>query len=86
MLKLDPRQILHLYENTSSKASVEAYVDSVTRCHDRVYVNPDWFRDNGESLGESIHNILAERGVDVREMQCDLDEGLVGIASIAVNA
>jgi len=86
MLKLDPFQILHLYENISSKASVEAYVDSVTQCHDHVYVNPDWFRDNGESLGESIHNILAERGVDVREVQFDLDEGLVGVALKAVNA
>ena len=36
MLKLDPSHILHLYEHTSSKASVEAYVDSVTRCHERV--------------------------------------------------
>jgi len=86
MLKLNPSQILHLYEHTSSKASVEAYVESVTRCHEGVYVNPDWFKDNGESMGESIHNILAERGVDVREMQCDLDEGLVGVALAAVNA
>ena len=86
MLKLDPSHILHLYEHTSNKASVEAYVNSVTRCHDRIYVNPDWFKDNGESLGESIHNILAERGVDVREVQCDLDEGLVGVALVDVNA
>jgi len=84
MLKLDPAQILHLYTSTFTRAQVEAYVYAITSsCTNGIYINPDWFYDNGETLGESIYQCLNARHVSIREFELDLDEGRAGIATYA---
>lgn len=81
MLKLDPEQILHLYEHTFTKSEVEAYVQEVSSCtDDNVYTNPQWFHNNGETLGETIQQVLYERGVDVQDFEDDVSEGWYGVA------
>jgi len=81
MLKLDPAQILHLYTSTFSKAQVEAYVYSTTSaCSNGIYVSPDWFYDNGETLGESVYQCLDARHIVVDDFELDLDECRTGVA------
>ena len=80
MLKLDPHHILYMYEHTSSKAQVEEYVNMVTSSFNNTIVNPDWFRNNGETLGESIHQWLCDRGMDVQDFETELDECAIGVA------
>jgi hypothetical protein len=88
MLKLNPQQILHLYENTFTKLQVEAYVQETSSyTEDNVYTNPHWFDNNGETLGETIQQVLYERGVDVQDFEDDVGEGWhgVGLNAEAVN-
>jgi hypothetical protein len=81
MLKLTPQQILHLYEHTFTKIQVEAYVQEISSYSDNnVYTNPQWFHNNGETLGETIQHVLHERGVDVQDFEYDVGEGWYGVA------
>jgi len=82
MLKLDPAQILHLYTSTFTKAEVEAYVyTSTSTCNNGIYINPDWFYDNGETFGESVYQCLGSRHVSIQDFELDLGEGRTGIAT-----
>lgn len=85
MLKLNPAQILHLYTSTFTKADVEAYVHATTSttpaCNNGIYINPDWFYNNGETLGESVYQCLNARYVSIEEWELDLINGRTGIAT-----
>lgn len=82
MLKLDPARILHLYTSTFSKAEVEAYVYATTSaCNNGIYTNPDWFYNNGETLGESAYQCLNARYVSIEDFELDLSQGRTGIGT-----
>ncbi|GES58719.1 F-box domain protein [Aspergillus terreus] len=69
MMKLDPGQILWLREHAPLKEQVEAFVRSLG----------DWFRDNGETFGETFEWVLKERGDDVAEVRIAIADRELGI-------
>ena len=69
MLKLDPGQILWLRENAPFKGMVEAYVRNLG----------DWFEDNGETFGQTMEHVMAERGEDMTELKDAIQDRVLGI-------
>jgi hypothetical protein len=70
MLKLDPGQILWLRDHALLKEQVEEYVWSLG----------EWFRDNGETFGDTLEYVMGQRGLDIREVRsavADRDMGIV---------
>lgn len=59
MMKLDPGQVLWLREHAPLKEQVEEYVWSLG----------EWFRDNGETFGDTLDFVMKERGEDVEELR-----------------
>lgn len=69
MMKLDPGQVLWLREHAPLKDQVEAFVRS----------QGDWFRDNGETFGETLAWVMKERGDDVEVFRDAIADREVGI-------
>ena len=59
MLKLDPGQILWLRDHALLKEQVEEYVWSLG----------EWFRNNGETFGDTLEFVMNERGLEVGELR-----------------
>lgn len=70
MLKLDPEQIMWLKENCNMKMHVEGYVRSLG----------DWFQNNGDTWGQTLEWVLEERGEDVGDFLCAVQDGEIGVA------
>lgn len=81
MLKLNPQHILHLYENTFGKAQVDSYVENVATNTENNYVWPSWFHNNGETLEETVERWLVEHNVDFLQMEQDIANGVIGVAT-----
>lgn len=69
MMKLDPGQILWLREHAPLKEQVEAYVHSLG----------EWFRNNGETFGETAEWVMKERGEDVEEFRASIADREMGV-------
>ncbi|KAJ5194268.1 hypothetical protein N7491_001604 [Penicillium cf. griseofulvum] len=59
MMKLDPGQILWLRDHALLKEQVEEYVWSLG----------EWFRNNGETFGDTLEYVMNERGLEVGEFR-----------------
>ncbi|KOS36831.1 hypothetical protein ACN38_g12399 [Penicillium nordicum] len=59
MLKLDPGQILWLRDHALLKEQVEEYIWSLG----------EWFRNNGETFGDTLEYVMNERGLEVEELR-----------------
>lgn len=86
MLKLDPGQIVWLYEhvtgsgsgsgveselvNGSAKDTVQAFVNGV---------GGEWFENNGETFGETVAFVVGERGGEMEEVRASVEEGVEGV-------
>ncbi|EAW08488.1 F-box protein [Aspergillus clavatus NRRL 1] len=70
MMKLDPGQVLWLREHAPMKDQVEAFIRSLG----------DWFRDNGETFGETLEWVMNERGDDIKEFRAAIADRAVGIS------
>ncbi|KAL4929223.1 Brix-domain-containing protein [Aspergillus undulatus] len=70
MMKLDPAQVLWLRENCPLKDQVETFVLSLG----------DWFRDNGETFGDTLDWVIRERGEDMEEFRGAIAERELGVA------
>jgi ribosome biogenesis protein BRX1 len=70
MMKLDPGQVLWLREHCLLKEHVETFVLSLG----------DWFRDNGETFGDTLEWVMNERGDDIGEFRAAISERELGIA------
>lgn len=70
MLKLDPGQIVWLRENAPFKGMVEAFVKGLG----------EWFENNGETFGQTLDWVVAERGGNVEELRDSIRERSVGVA------
>ncbi|KAL6237190.1 hypothetical protein BDW75DRAFT_92762 [Aspergillus navahoensis] len=71
MMKLDPGQVLWLREHCPLKEQVETFVLSLG----------DWFRDNGETFGDTLEWVIRERGEDMEEFRVAIAERELGIVS-----
>ncbi|KAK6812094.1 hypothetical protein RU639_012254 [Aspergillus parasiticus] len=69
MMKLDPGQVLWLREHAPLKEQVEDYVHSLG----------DWFRENGETFGDTLEWVMKERGDDIEEFRAAISDREVGI-------
>lgn len=69
MMKLDPGQILWLREHAPLKDQVEGFVLSLG----------DWFRDNGETFGDTLEWVMKERADGVEDLRCAISEREVGV-------
>ena len=69
MMKLDPGQILWLRDNAPLKNQVEDFVRSLG----------DWFRDNGETFGDTLEWVMKERGDHAGELRLAVDGRKMGI-------
>ncbi|KAL2852508.1 Brix domain-containing protein [Aspergillus pseudoustus] len=70
MMKLDPGQVLWLREHCPMKEQVETFVQSLG----------DWFRENGETFGDTLEWVMNERGDDIGELRAAISERELGIA------
>ena len=71
MLKLDPAQILWLRDHAPcNKPLVENFVKGLG----------EWFDNNGETCGQTLELVLAERGEDLGDLRDALERRVVGIA------
>lgn len=70
MLKLDPGQIVWLRENAPLKGMVEAFVKGLG----------EWFENNGETFGQTLDWVVAERGGNVEELRDFIQERSLGVA------
>ena len=73
MMKLDPGQILWLRANAPLKEMVEAYVRGLG----------EWFGNNGETMGQTLEWVLAERGDDVEDLREGIVDGMFGVVKRA---
>lgn len=69
MMKLDPGQVLWLREHAPLKEQVEAYIDSLG----------EWFRNNGETFGETLAWVMHERGEDLEYIRAAIYDREMGI-------
>ena len=86
MLKLDPGQLMHLFEDLTGKAGPDAesaafYGFDSRKANVEHFVAGlgDWFENNGETLVETIDFVIAERGGDGRALSELVEGGLEGI-------
>lgn len=70
MMKLDPGQVLWLREHCPLKEQVETFVLSLG----------DWFRNNGETFGDTLEWVMKERGDEMEEFRAAISERELGIA------
>lgn len=81
MLKLDPGQIVSLFEhvtgngrggwvNESAKDAVHSFV---------ARVGGEWFENNGETFGETVAFVVGERGGEMEELRESVEDGVEGI-------
>ncbi len=71
MLKLNPAQIMWLYDNALTKQDVELFIEDK--------VGGEWFWNNGETILHTWILVLHGRGVSVQEVREKVDRRLVGI-------
>jgi len=69
MLKLDPAQVLWLRDNAPLKENVEIYIRSLG----------DWFKDNGETFGDTLEWVMNERSEDSQKLREAIEERELGI-------
>lgn len=86
MLKLDPGQLMHLFESLTGQAGSGADSTAFSGFGSRkatveqfVAALGDWFENNGETLVETICFVVGERGGDGRELGELVEGGLEGI-------
>ena len=86
MLKLDPGQLMHLFESLTGQAGSDAELMTYYGFGSRkatveqfVAALGDWFENNGETLVETICCVEGERGGDGRELGELVEGGLEGI-------
>ncbi|KAL3476796.1 Brix domain-containing protein [Aspergillus californicus] len=72
MMKLDPGQVLWLREHCPLKEQVETFVLSLG----------DWFRENGETFGDTLDWVIKERGDDIGEFRAAIADRELGVASV----
>ena len=70
MQKLDPGQIIWLKENAPLKDMVECYVRGL---------GEEWFKNNGETFGQTFEWVLQERGEDAEEVRAAILDEELGI-------
>lgn len=75
MMKLNPAQIMFLYEHAVTKQDVEKWLYE--------HVGEEWFWDNGETWFDTWRLVLYKRGEDLGLLR---DAILDGDAGITVNA
>lgn len=71
MLKLNPAQLMYLYENVWLKEGIEGYIDGE--------IGGEWFWDNGQTWTDTWALVLARRGWDLELVEAAIDKGLAGI-------
>ncbi|KAL4949656.1 Brix domain-containing protein [Aspergillus filifer] len=70
MMKLDPGQVLWLREHCPLKEQVEAFTLSLG----------DWFRNNGETFGDTLDWVVKERGEGMEEFKAAIAGRELGVA------
>lgn len=71
MLKLNPGQIMYLYENITTKEGVERYIE--------IEIGSEWFWDNGQTWVDSWTAVILRRGWDPDVVVTAIEDGKVGI-------
>lgn len=72
MMKLNPAQIMSLYEHAITKPQIELYVSNV--------VGGDWFWNNGQTFLDTWTGVLHKRGLAANEVRDHILQGFLGIA------
>lgn len=71
MMKLDPGQVLWLRDHAPMKEQVEDYIVSLG----------EWFRDNGETFGDTLTWVMHERGEHVGELRIAIEDRYMGVVT-----
>ena len=70
MLKLDPAQILHLYDHVEHKWQIDEYIMSLG----------EWFSNNGQTWSSTWELVLHQRGFVVQDVRERIEDGMLGVA------
>ena len=73
MLKLNPAQIMSLYDYAVTRFHVETYVSNV--------IGDDWFWNNGQTFLDTWNLVLVARGLDPYALREDIMQGWSGVAT-----
>lgn len=82
MLKLDPGQIVWLYEHVAGSGSEAELVNGSAKDTVQAFVNGvggEWFENNGETFGETVAFVVGERGGEMEDVRAGVEEGVEGI-------
>lgn len=74
MMKLNPAQILHLYQHAITKFDVEAYI--INHCD-----GGEWFYDNGQTFLDTWSLVVHRRGEALEDVRGAILDGEAGITS-----
>ncbi len=88
MLKLDPSQLLYLFESVNGTSLTSPSAQRwMTNDHERsvkdkagvveLFVSGlgDWFENNGETLVETVGHVVVRRGYDLEELKDEVEDG-----------
>ena len=73
MMKLNPAQIMYLYEHATRKQDVEKWLIE--------HVGEEWFWDNGETWFDTWRLVLYRRGEDLSLLRDAIYDGNTGITA-----
>ena len=71
VMKLNPAQIMHLYEHTTRKQEVERWIAE--------HVGEEWFWDNGQTWLDTWALVLSKRGNDPGAARVAVLDGKAGV-------
>ncbi|KAK5095309.1 hypothetical protein LTS08_008209 [Lithohypha guttulata] len=75
MMKLNPAQIMYLYEHTTRKQDIERWLAE--------HIGEEWFWDNGQTWLDTWNLVLYKRGLDPEWLQLEIQEGRAGVTNKA---
>lgn len=78
MLKLNPGQVMSLYENVTTKDGIERYIEEE--------IGSEWFWDNGQTWVDSWTSVVLRRGWDPDMVVTAIEDGKVGIVADKLGA
>lgn len=89
MLKLDPGQLMHLFESVVGQVRPDSGVfihhdystGSKGTVEQFVAGLSDWFENNGETLVETVGAVVRDRGDNMTTLQENVEDGCEGIAT-----
>lgn len=77
MMKLNPMQVVHLYDHAINKNEVETWLSQ--------HVGEEWFWDNGQTWLDTWRLVLYQRGENFEQIRAAINDGEMGVIDGGTN-